>query len=148
VFEKITIKEYCERENISRTTADNRIKSGKIETIKEGRNRFVKVYKVNKSEFANSLKEDIQTPLYTIDYIKELKKIIKDQKREIKILRKELNKKTNLLLEEKNTSIDILKQYIGEVKLISNQQKKDDIVVSTKESKKKKKDKKSKSKRK
>jgi len=45
VFEKITIKEYCDRENISRTTAENRIKSGKIETIKEGRNRFVKVYK-------------------------------------------------------------------------------------------------------
>ena len=65
MFEKITIKEYSERENISRTTADNRIKSGKIETIKEGRNRFVKVYKPIQSNTKQPLQSSLQTPFKT-----------------------------------------------------------------------------------
>ena len=139
MFEKITIKEYCERENVSRTTADNRIKSGKIDTIKEGRNRFVKIYNSSKSKNNNTLKTGDRTTLQNIDYINELKTIIKDQKKELKLLRKELKSTTNLLLKEKNTSIDILKQYIGEIKQLSNQSTNNDITVSSKQSKKQKK---------
>jgi len=150
VFEKVTIKEYCERENISRTTVDNRIKSGQIETIKEGRNRFVKVYKVCKPTFTNPL----QTPLQTIDpkkeYIKTLKATIKEQKKELKGTRKELKKVTHLLLEEKDQnkiekdeSIQILKQYIGEVKLLQDKTtQKDDVIEVDQPKSKKKKDKK------
>ena len=150
MFEKVTIKEYCERENISRTTAENRIKSGKIETIKEGRNRFVKVYKHLQSD----TKQPLQTPLQTIDtkydYIKELKATIKAQKKELKSTKKELKKVTHLLFEEKDQSkkekdesIKILKQYIGEVKLLTdNSTTKDDIIEVKEAKKKKKKDKK------
>jgi len=154
VFEKITIKEYCDRENISRTTAQNRIKSGKVETIKEGRNRFVKVYKVCKPRFTNPL----QTPLQTFDpkedYIKTLKATIKEQKKELKSTKKELKRVTNLLLEEKDAnkiekdeSIKILKQYIGEVKLLTQNLTKKDDPIDIKSSKSKKKDKKKSSKK-
>jgi len=158
VFEKITIKEYCDRENISRTTAENRIKSGKVETIKEGRNRFVKVYKVCKPWFANPLQSSLQTPLQTLDpkedYIKTLEATIKEQKKELKSTKKELKRVTNLLLEEKDAnkiekdeSIKILKQYIGEVKLLTQNLTKKDDPIDIKSSKSKKKDKKKSSKK-
>jgi len=145
VFEKITIKEYCERENISRTTADNRIKSGKIETIKEGRNRFVKVYKECKPPLQSSLQTPLQTNDLKYDYIKELKVTIKEQKKELKQTKKELKKVTHLLLEEKDQnkkekdeSIKILKQYIGEVKLLTDNSTAKDDIIEVKETKSKK----------
>jgi len=154
VFEKITIKEYCDRENISRTTADNRIKSGKIETIKEGRNRFVKVYKVCKPKFVNPLQSSLQTLDPKEDYIKTLKATIKEQKKELKSTKKELKRVTNLLLEEKDVnkiekdeSIKILKQYIGEVKLLTQHLTTKDDPIDIKSSKSKKKEKKKSSKK-
>lgn len=157
-----------EKENISRTTVDNRIKSGELESVKEGRNRFVKVYKVCKPEFVQSLQTPLQTTLHSkdeeSDYIKELKATIKEQKKELKQTKKELKKEikfsrkeTQKLLEkneelsqivykEKDESIQILKQYIGEVKLLTQNpsQKEDDIIEVSDKKKKKKSNKKSK----
>ena len=151
-----------EQENISRTTVDNRIKNGDIESIKEGRNRYIKVYKVCKPEFVQSLQTPVQTTLHSKDeeseYIKELKATIKEQKKELKQTKKELKKEIKFsreetqklieknedlnkkVFEEKDKSNDILRQYIGEVKLLSQipSVKEDEIVeVSTKKKKKK-----------
>jgi len=88
VFSKVTIKDYMAQENISRTTVENRIKNKEIESIKEGRNRYIKVYKVCKPEFVQSLQTPLQTTLHSKDeeseYIKELKATIRDQKKELK----------------------------------------------------------------
>lgn len=164
MFEKITIKEYMERENVSRTTVDNRIKNGDLETIKEGRYRFVKVYKPNVKESVQTVQtnvnQTVQTPLQTKSfqeqYIEELKQQIKDQKRELKKTKKELKKVTQELLDEKDLNkkekdetVKILKQYIGEVKLLTQKEEikedhEDVIDVKDKKFKKKKKEKKSK----
>ena len=161
MFEKLTIKEYCQRENVSRTTVENRIKSGNLETIKEGRFRFVKVYKVCKPEFVQGLQTPVQTPLHSkdgnSDYIKELKAIIKEQKKELKQTKRELKKEikfsrketqkllqknenlNQIVYKEKDESIKILKQYIGEVKLLTQAPKqKDDEIIEVPNKKKKK----------
>jgi uncharacterized protein YoxC len=166
VFDKVTIKDYMEQENISRTTVDNRIKNGDIESVKEGRNRYIKVYKVCKPEFVQSLQTPLQTPLHSKDeeseYIKELKATIKEQKKELKQTKKELKreiefsrKETQKLLQknedlnqivykEKDESIQILKQYIGEVKLLTQAPvQKDEEIIEVSDKKKKKKSKKS-----
>ena len=149
-----------ERENISRTTVDNRIKSGELESIKEGRNRFVKVYKVCKPEFVQSLQTPLQTTLHSkveeSDYIKELKATIKEQKKELKQTKKALKKEiefsrketqkllqknedlNKIVYKEKNESIQILKQYIGETKLLTQtSSQKDDEIIEVPSKKKK-----------
>jgi uncharacterized protein YoxC len=167
VFDKVTIKEYMEQENISRTTVENRIKNGDIESVKEGRNRYIKVYKVCKPEFVQSL----QTPLHSKDeeseYIKELKATIKEQKKELKQTKRELKKEikfsrketqkllqknedlNQIVYKEKDESIQILKQYIGEVKLLAQapSQKEDEIIEVPSKKKKKKSNKKNKAKK-
>jgi len=153
-----------EMNGISRTTVDNRIKNGDIESIKEGRNRYIKVYKVCKPEFVQS----VQTPLHSKDeeseYIKELKATIKEQKKELKQTKRELKKEikfsrketqklvqknddlNQIIYQEKDESIKILKQYIGEVKLLTQvpSQKEDEIIEVASKKKKKKGNKKSK----
>ena len=157
-----------ERENVTRTTVENRIKSGQLESIKEGRNRFIKVYKVCKPNFTKGLQTTLQTPLHSkveeSDYIKELKATIKEQKKELKETKKELKKEikrsrketqklvqknedlNKIIYQEKDESIKILKQYIGEVKLLTqvSPQKEDDIIEVVNKKKKKKANKKSK----
>ena len=160
-----------ERENVTRTTVENRIKSGQLESIKEGRNRFIKVYKVCKPEFVQSLQTPLQTTLHSKDekseYIKELKATIKEQKKELKRTKKELKREikfsrketqklvqknedlNKIIYQEKDESIKILKQYIGEVKLLTQapSQKEDDIIEVVNKKKKKKGNKKSKKKK-
>ena len=140
----------------------SRTKNGDIESIKEGRNRYIKVYKVCKPEFVQSLYTPVQTTLHSKDeeseYIKELKATIKEQKKELKQTKKELKreiefsrKETQKLLQknedlnqivykEKDESIQILKQYIGEVKLLTQAPvQKDDEIIEVPGKKKKKK---------
>jgi hypothetical protein len=166
VFDKVTIKEYMEQENISRTTVENRIKNKEIESIKEGRNRYIKVYKVCKPEFVQSLQTPLQTTLHSKDeeseYIKELKATIKEQKKELKQTKRELKKEikfsrketqkllqknedlSQIVYKEKDESIQILKQYIGEVKLLTQAPvQKDDEIIEVPGKKKKKKSNKS-----
>ena len=159
MFVKMTIKEYMAQENVSRTTVENRIKNGDLESIKEGRNRYVKVYKPCKPEFVQSLQTPLQTSLYQKDkkndYTQELMATIKEQKKEIKQLKKELRKEIKFsrkeiqrliqkneelnqtIQKEKDESITILKQFIGEMKLLSQNQpqKEDEIVVNSKKKK-------------
>lgn len=161
-----------ERENISRTTVDNRIKSGELESVKDGRNRYIKVYKVCKPEFVQSLQTPLQTTLHSkveeSDYIKELKATIKEQKKELKQTKKALKKEiafsrketqkllqknedlNKIVYKEKDESIQILKQYIGETKLLTqtSSQKDDEIIEVSDKKKKKKSNKKSKKKKK
>ena len=163
MFEKLTIKEYMERENVSRTTVENRIKSGDLESIKEGRFKFVKVYKVCKPNVNPTVQTPVQTfvhpPLQTNtineEYIQELKAQIKEQKKELKRTKKELKNITQQLLEEKDInkkekdeSIKILKQYIGEVKLLADISSKDDVIDTEEPTKKDKKKSKKKDKKK
>lgn len=152
-----------ERENVSRTTVENRIKSGDLEAIKEGRFKFVKVYKVCKP----NVNQTVQTPLQTNvnptvqtntineEYIQELKAQIKEQKKELKRTKKELKNITQQLLEEKDInkkekdeSIKILKQYIGEVKLLADISSNDDVIDTEEPTKKEKKKSKKKNKKK
>ena len=153
----MTIKEYMAQENISRTTVENRIKNGDLESIKEGRNRYIRVYKVCKPKFVQSLQTPLHSKVEESDYIKELKATIKEQKKELKQTKRELKreikhsrKETQKLLQkneylnqivykEKDESIKILKQYIGEVKLLTQvpSQKEDETIeVSAKKKKK------------
>jgi len=163
VFEKLTIKEYMTRENVSRTTVENRIKNGDLESIKEGRFKFVKVYKVCKADTLQTVQTPVQTfvhpPLQTNtlneEYIQELKTQIKEQKKELKRTKKELKNITQQLLEEKDInkkekdeSIKILKQYIGEVKLLADISSKDDVINAEEPTKKDKKKSKKKNKKK
>ncbi len=150
MYEKLTIKEYMARENVSRTTVENRIKSGNLEAFKEGRFKFVKVYKDCKVEPLQSVQTPLQTTSVNEEYINELKAQIKEQKKELKRTKKELKIVTQKLLEEKDLnkkekdeSIKILKQYIGEVKLLTdNSSKKEDVIEVKEHTKKKKKNKK------
>lgn len=152
-----------ERENVSRTTVENRIKSGDLEAIKEGRSKFVKVYKVCKVDTLQTLQTPVQTfvnpPLQTNtineEYIQELKAQIKEQKKELKRTKKELKNITQQLLEEKDInkkekdeSIKILKQYIGEVKLLADISSNDDVIDTEEPTKKDKKKSKKKNKKK
>ncbi len=156
-----------EQENISRTTVENRIKSGDIESVKEGRNRYIKVYKVCKDEFVQSVQTTLQTKDEESEYIKELKATIKEQKKELKQTKKELKKElkfsreetqkllqknedlNQIVYKEKDESIQILKQYIGEVKLLTQAPvQKDDEIIEVPSKKKKKKSNKSSKKRK
>jgi len=168
VFEKVTIKEYMEREKVARTTVENRIKSGQLESIKEGRNRYVKVYKVCTPEFVQGVHTPVHSKVEESDYVKELKATIKEQKKELKRTKKELKREikfsrketqklvqknedlNKIIYQEKDESIKILKQYIGEVKLLTQapSQKEDEIIEVANKKKKKKGNKKSKRKKK
>jgi len=163
VFEKLTIKEYMERENVSRTTVENRIKSGDLEAVKEGRFKFVKVYKVCKpnvnptvqTPLQTNVNPTVQTSTINEEYIQELKAQIKAQKKELKRTKKELKNITQQLLEEKDInkkekdeSIKILKQYIGEVKLLADISSKNDLIDTEELTKKDKKKSKKKNKKK
>lgn len=154
MYEKITIKEYMSRENVSRTTVENRIKKGELETVKEGNRRYIKLQNPQVSQ-GKAKNEDIKQHTY----IKQLLSTIKEQKKELKKLKKELKKEikysrneiskltqkneelTRMLYKEKDETIKVLKQFIGEMKLLMSPEKKEDIIDVTDNKKKKKKNK-------
>lgn len=85
---KLTVNEYCEKFNVSRVSVYNWLSSGKLDSIKEGKNRFIVVKNdVNDSKdsvnmFVNDCKECIKKDLE----IKRLNDLLIEKENEIRNL--------------------------------------------------------------
>lgn len=162
---KLTVSEYSEEIGKSKQSIYNRIKRGTLKSDVVDGVSYVYVDDVIKPTVEQPIKQlntTLKQPFKNVNQsentklifalkkqIKEDKKLLKEYRAEIKSKDKEIKRLNKLLTAEKDVSIDILKQFIGEMKVLSHRTT--DIVepeiieddeIKTKSKKKKKKSKK------
>jgi hypothetical protein len=154
--QQFTVAEYSKISGKSKQSIYNRIKRNTISHSTVDGIVYIEVEQVEQplnstnNEFKSTIKQPVgkpqhpqEKPLFKSNFradlnecremIKELRKEIKNKDKEIKRLNKQLNK-------EKDNSIDVLKQFIGEMKVIAhkNEVVEAEIIEETPKKKKKK----------
>jgi septal ring factor EnvC (AmiA/AmiB activator) len=138
-MERLTVGEYATKTGVSRQSVYGKIQRGTLKTVNVDNVTYieldntkslqdkttVKTVEQRVDNVKNSTKQDDKTVYLEVE-IKELKQEInslkdelKEERKEKKKLYKEIQKLNKLLSKQKDMSVNILKQFIGEMKTLT-----------------------------
>lgn len=149
-MQRLTVTQYAKLSGVSRQSIYGKINRGSLQCIMIDNVQYIEVddnvnlqdNEQDKTTF-KPVKTTINKPIladnssYYLEQIEELKLEIKELKEELRQERKANKKLNKLLNKEKDTSIDILSKFIGEMKQLSYSKPITDTEIVEKKKKKK-----------